>query len=431
MDSGPTARGLPPCAPLPAGSALETAAPAGRPLKSLEHGNRLQRAYHRWALPYYEKMQPQVRAQAEALDRFLYSRRGLGFWLGLAGAVLGSSLGLQRAGMPLLLASLLSLMLWAVIPLGLLAAWLQPALFTSAGLRRHFPRVVLLAAVGALLGFATGHVARRGQLDPAVLLERLLSALTVLIPAVLLTALALVALMWGVARVRQQLLEFDLQQARLQQERDSAAREAAEARLKLLRSQIQPHFIFNTLSAVQHWVDAGDPRGAPLLRSLTGFLRRSTDALTQDRVSLADELALVDHYLTIMQARLGERLRIERDITPDLLDLSLPPGLLLTLVENAIEHGISGSLAGGIVQVSARQQAGECQLQVADSAGLLNAGWSEGVGLSNTRERIQRCFGPQARLDLTRGSDGRTLATLRWPQEASRPQARAAMPGDA
>lgn len=401
---------------------------------SLSQGNRLQRAYHRWALPYYERMEPELRAQSEAVDRFLYSRRGLVAWLGLLAAIAGGTLGMQRAGLPLWLALVVSLLVGAGVPLMLLSAWLQPTRFTAPDLRRKLPWVLLMALAGALSGFLTGHVARHGRLDPALVLARLLDGLGLLLPAVLLAVAAIVGLLWGTAQVRRQVLEHTLRQTRLQQELDAAAREAAEARLKLLQGQIQPHFIFNTLSAVQHWVDAGDPRGAPLLRALTAFLRGSTEALSRETVTLADEAALAGHYLAIMQARLGERLRWTMTIAPGLRTQPLPPGLLLTLVENAVEHGLAPALAGGVIDIRAcpldpdRQTA---ELVVRDSGGRLGAPIQEGVGLSNTRERLQRRFGRAATLTLGTAADGHTEAVLRWPLTRDTTTPDAVRPGGA
>ncbi|MCE2659554.1 MAG: histidine kinase [Rubrivivax sp.] len=136
-------------------------------------------------------------------------------------------------------------------------------------------------------------------------------------------------------------MQRQLAQVRLQQERDAARSEAVQAQLSLLQTQIQPHFIFNTLSALQHCVDGGDPRAGPLLRSLSAFLRGSTELLTRPHARLDEEAALVTHDLHVMASRLGERLHWEVDIDPALHGVLLPPGLLLTLVENAIEHGAS------------------------------------------------------------------------------------------
>jgi LytS/YehU family sensor histidine kinase len=291
---------------------------------------------------------------------------------------------------------------------------MQPAKFSGRHLWVRLPRILALAALGALLGFAVGHALRHGRLDPALLWERFIGALGVIAPAVVLASFGLLGLIWAVAQIRRQMLERELAQTRLQGERDAAARQAAEARLKLLQAQIQPHFVFNTLSAVQHWVDIGDKRGADLLRSLTGFLRGSTDAIGRDELRLDEEASLIGHYLAIMQARLGERLRHSIDIAPQVAGQRLPAGLLLTLVENAVEHGIAGSLAGGEVGVRAWAEGGCCEIRVTDSAAALPAAWREGVGLANCRERLLHRFGERASLRLQLRADC-TEAALRVP----------------
>lgn len=385
------------------------------PARPLSDGNRLQRAYHRWAAPHYARMAPDVREQAESLDRFLYSRQGLVFWAGLLAAVVGTALVAQRLGLALPLAVVVSVLLWGLLPLMLLAAWLQPARFSLPDLRRRLPLVVAMALAGAGVGYLVGHVARHGRIDTDLLANRAGDALWRLGPAVLLVTLAMLAMLWGVARVRAQMLERQMQHWRLVSERDAAARQAAEARLKLLQGQIQPHFIFNTLAAVQHWVDQGDPRGGPLLRTLTTFLRGSTEAMLRDEVILADEAAMVGHYLAIMQARLGSRLSTAIDVDPAVASTPVPPGLLLTLVENAVEHGVAPSLAGGHVSLRAVARGGACVLTVTDTAGLLPPEPVEGVGLANCRERLQRRFGPDATLSMAL-VDGATVATIVLPR---------------
>ena len=151
------------------------------------------------------------------------------------------------------------------------------------------------------------------------------------------------------------------------------------------------------LAALQHWVDVGDARAAPLLRALTGFLRGSTELMLRDGVTLAQECALVRHYLAIMQSRLGQR---------------LPPGLLVTLVENAVEHGIEPQLHGGEVQVIARHldtANGVFELRVLDDGAGLAAGLgggAEGVGPINSRERLRHQFGTRAELLVRPRADG-------------------------
>jgi signal transduction histidine kinase len=386
--------------------------------RPLSEGNALQRAYARWAAPHYARMAPELREQAELVDRFLYSRRGLGFWLGLIGATAGSAIGLTHAGMPVLLATALSLIAWVVLPLSALSAWLQPRKFSIGNLRRKLPAILVLTFAGSLSGFLLGHVAKRGGLDLATFFGDLLHALYLLVPAGLGAAVAMLALTWGLARVRRQMLERVLERERLAHERDLAARQAAEAQLKLLQAQIQPHFIFNTLAALQHWVDSGDPRAGLLLRSLTAFLRGSTELLGRGQVELGTEAETVRQYLQIMQARLGERLRFEVAVAPDCADVVLPPGLLLTLVENAIEHGIAPALAGGRVTVSAARESGAVVLRVRDDGLGLSPQWRDGTGLANCRERLRHHGDGHATLDL-RPLDPGTEAVLMLPRAAA------------
>jgi hypothetical protein len=358
--------------------------------RPLSEGNRFQRWYARWAAPHYERMEPQVREQAELVDRFLYSRRGLGVWIGLLCAGIGTTVGLSAAGLPVLLAVVLSVLLWLVMPTMGLAVWIAPAAFT----RRHTTRRAIVltvggAGLGGLCGFAAGHVARQGRLDLPLLWSELVSKAAVLAPAVLLAGLAFASIFLGAARIRQLVLESELERATMQRERDLAARQAAEARLSLLQGQIQPHFIFNTLSALQHWVDTGDARAGDLLRSLTTFLRRSTELLGRAQVTLCEEADTVRQYLQIMQARLGERLRFTVEVAPEVAATLLPPGLLLTLVENAVEHGIAPALDGGSVRLGATREGAAVVVRIRDDGVGLAAGWRDGTGLTNCRERLR------------------------------------------
>lgn len=372
----------------------------------LSQGNRFQRAYYAWAAPHYARMKPGLREQAELIDAFLYSRRGAGAWLGMVGAVAGTCLGLTSAGMPLLLALALSLILWIALPLMALGAWLQPERFGSQQIRKFLPRFIALGLAGALLGFAVGHVAKHGDLEFSRLLLSLRSALGVLVPVVAGIFIGLTALLWAVAQMRRLILERELERVTLAAERDAAARQVSEAQLKLLQGQIQPHFIFNTLSALQHWVDTQDRRAGPLLQSLTSFLRGSTELLGRDTVTLEVEAATVAHYLAIQQARLGPRLTSGIDISPHAATMLLPPGVLLTLVENAVEHGIAPALTGGDVCVAAWREDGQWVLTVRDSGAGLAEAWHDGVGLANCRQRLQHHFGSRAALTLSARQPG-------------------------
>jgi signal transduction histidine kinase len=380
------------------------------PLRPLSEGNRFQRWYAAWAAPHYARMPCEARESAELMDRFLYSRRGLGVWIGLLCALVGSAAGLRGTGLPWGLAVLAATLFWLAIAMVGLTAWLVPSAVAGRKLLGKLGLGAVLGILGSITGFAVGHVAKRGELNLAALAESLWDKLGVLMPAALGVILGMGLLMFGVAHVRRGTLQQQL-------ERTALEREAAEAKLRLLRAQIQPHFIFNTLSALQHWVDTGDARAPGLLRSLTGFLRGSTELLGRDEVTLEAEAAMVAHYLAIQQARLGARLASEIDIAPDASAALMPPGVLLTLVENAVEHGVAPALQGGTVRVHAQREGGDVRICVDDTGVGPAPDWREGVGLSNCRQRLAHRFGTQAGLQLEPREPG-TRACITLPVTA-------------
>lgn len=195
-------------------------------------------------------------------------------------------------------------------------------------------------------------------------------------------------------------------EARLRElaEQDAALR----LQTRLAAAQIQPHFLFNTLASLQHWVDTGDARAAPLLRDFTAYLRATLPMFERELQPLADEMEMVRRYLAIMQARLGERLAFDIDVPAD--DAQLPPGVVLTLVENAIAHGIEPQLRGGRIDITAQRHGDRLMLTVRDNGPGLAPGWADGVGLSNTRRRLLHAC-PHATLTLAGAQPG-CIATL-------------------
>lgn len=382
-------------------------------LPPLSEGNRLQRRYARWAEPYYRKMTPEQRSEAERLDRWLYSRHGWPVWLGLLlGLPALTFVVVHFADFSLAGAAVVSLvaafMLWYYVA----EAWFWPDRFTalrrSVWWRNGIGWTLVSGVMGAYAGFlSTWNWSAKGWPDLHVLV----------LPAAAMVGLALpiFGLQWWIAAVRRRRLEEQLVAARAAEERAATARELAEARLRLLQAQVHPHFIFNTLSAVQHWVDVGDARASPLLRELTAFLRGATELLGHGRTTLGQEATMVGHYLAIMQARLGERLASRVEVPGELQGLDVPPGLLLTLVENAVEHGVAPALAGGRVSVSAHADPAtrEVTVRVHDDGVGLAEDWQEGVGLANCRQRLVHHFGEGARLDLIALPRG-TTALMRW-----------------
>jgi hypothetical protein len=384
---------------------------ADRPL------NAWQRRYFAWAEKRYAKMEPALATEARRIDRWLYGRGGAGLLAGLALAVVASVAGLMAAGFPWLLAVVCSLLVWLGFPLAGLGAWLQPQKFTGRRLARGALRAVVMGYAGAFVGFLVGRLGRHGELKTETLADSMLSAAKAATPILLVGLVAIALLLWGVAQVRSAQDRRELARMALLQERDAAARQLAESRLHLLQAQIQPHFIFNTLAALQHWVDVGVPRAPTLLRTLTAFLRSSTELLGRDAVTLGAEFKTVGQYLQIMQARLGDRLRTELHLDPDCAGRALPPGLLLTLVENAVEHGISPALDGGTVAVEIRCDAHGSTVTVRDDGAGLAPQWQDGTGLANCRERLRHHGNGRGTLEIRPLARG-TEAVLHLPQDA-------------
>lgn len=382
------------------------------PRHPLRDGNRLQRAYHRWALPYYERLTPEMRRHVEAIDTVLYTRQGLGTWLGALGAWAGATVGLMAAGLSFAAAAVVAGVYALSASFSMLQAWLLPEAFLAKRMAWKGLAWLVFGLLAGMAGVGVGQALRNGGFDgPAYLALFDTTKLGVVLGLTLICASQIVG-MWAVAKARRNELERERAQAQLVAERDAAAHAATEARLRLLQGQIQPHFIFNTLATLQHWVDKRDERAAGLLRELTAFLRGSTELLGQASVSLLDEAQAVRHYLAILQARLGERLAVEVEVEPAVAQQPLPPGLLLTLVENAVAHGIEPKIGGGRVQVRAAATAGGWRVCVEDDGVGLRDGEPAGVGLGNLRQRLQHHFGGRASLVLARRAEGGTRACI-------------------
>jgi signal transduction histidine kinase len=195
------------------------------------------------------------------------------------------------------------------------------------------------------------------------------------------------------AQARSQQLQFEL-------ERNTLERQALDARLSLLRSQIEPHFLFNTLANVQALVESGSPRAPAVLGSLIAYLRAAMPRLQEDGSTLGQELALVRAYLELMHMRMPDRLSFTLHVDDALLGRRFPPMVLLTLVENAVRHGIDPSESGGRIEVGAAADAGGLRLWVRDSGIGMAPDAAEGTGLSNLRARLAAFFDDKARLQL-------------------------------
>lgn len=172
-----------------------------------------------------------------------------------------------------------------------------------------------------------------------------------------------------------------------------AEREAAQAQLKLLQAQMEPHFLFNTLANVVGLIDADAPRAKRMLESFTEYLRASLASLREAEHTLGAELDLVEAYLQVVQVRMDARLRFRIDVPEALRTLRLPTLSVQPLVENAIAHGLEPKIDGGEVVIAARIEDGALRITVTDDglgldAAHVNAQRGTGTALRNIRERL-------------------------------------------
>lgn len=215
----------------------------------------------------------------------------------------------------------------------------------------------------------------------------------------------------------QQALSFEL-------ERSEFARDALDSRLRLLQAQVEPHFLFNTLANVRELVDSGSPQASTVLNSLITYLRAAVPNLHTHVTTLGHELELVRAYLELMHIRMPDRLQFDIQTTPDALAVCCPPMTLLTLVENAIRHGIDPSEDGGLIRITLSLHDGYCLAQVSDTgvgvqAHTVPSNKGLGTGLANLRERLQLIFAGQAQLTLQAVEPQGFCATIRLPAQSA------------
>ncbi len=230
---------------------------------------------------------------------------------------------------------------------------------------------------------------------------------------------------WGLVAVAHALQFYERTKARERREAELEAR-LAKARLQALRMQLNPHFLFNTLNSVASLVHE-QPQAEQMIEALSDMLRLTLTASDQQEVALRDELLFLDRNLLIERIRFGDRLPVEKQIDPPALDAQVPTLILQTLVENAVKHGIESQLAPGLIRIAAQRANGNLLLRVEDNgqgaAGLLK----EGVGLTNTRSRLNELYGAEATLTLAPVKTGGFSAEIRLPwRSAGRVTARAA-----
>jgi len=212
---------------------------------------------------------------------------------------------------------------------------------------------------------------------------------------------------------RHQALAFELERSELE-------RKALDSRLRLLQAQVEPHFLFNTLANVRELVDSGAPQASKVLDSLIAYLRAAVPRLHEPATTLDQELQLVRAYLELMHMRMPDRMQFDIQADQAALALACPPMALLTLVENAVRHGIDPSEEGGRIDVRVQVRDGRCHAEVIDTGvGLKDDGEGNlGTGLSTLRERLQLAFGAEAHVRLVALHPHGVRAELEFPVRA-------------
>ena len=193
----------------------------------------------------------------------------------------------------------------------------------------------------------------------------------------------------------------------------------AEANLQALQRQLHPHFLFNTLNTISALMHRDTEAADAMLERLSDLLRLTLDRVGTQHVSLKDELDFLRKYLEIEKTRFGDRLQVHIEVDLDTLDAAVPNLVLQPLVENALRHGIGPKIGGGRVDIIARREGQDLRLEVRDNGvGLTNDAFHKGVGLTNTRSRLEHLYGDRYRFECHTPAGGGLLVTVVIPFSA-------------
>ncbi|TWI91329.1 histidine kinase [Chitinophaga japonensis] len=188
-----------------------------------------------------------------------------------------------------------------------------------------------------------------------------------------------------------------------------------ELELKTIKSQLNPHFIFNALNSIRALVDENPQRARTAITELSNILRSSMQVEKVETVSLENELNIVKDYLALENIRFEERLKVQYDIDPDTLELPIPPLMLQTLVENAIKHGISRMVSGGVVRISSHVRQMQHEITIENTGQILENNDGQGFGLQSTRQRLSLLFGSRASFEIYNKNEQTVEAKVLMP----------------
>jgi sensor histidine kinase YesM len=206
--------------------------------------------------------------------------------------------------------------------------------------------------------------------------------------------------------------------ARAEAERHQLEKHVLESRLQVLQAQVEPHFLFNTLANVQHLVETDAREAARVLDSLIHYLRAALPQMREGATNLGREVDMARAFLEIHRVRMGARLEFSIDVPEPLKARAFPPMMLISLVENAIKHGVDPCCEFGSITIRAVEDGSCLKVSVADTGQGVKAKKGGGVGLTNIRERLKALYGSSARLVLEENAPHGVVASIEVPAAA-------------
>ncbi|MBX3674926.1 MAG: histidine kinase, partial [Burkholderiales bacterium] len=200
--------------------------------------------------------------------------------------------------------------------------------------------------------------------------------------------------------------------ARARAERSELEKNVLQARLALMQAQVEPHFLFNTLANVQHLVEVDPPSASRMLESLIQYLRAALPRMREDTTTVGRETDMAKAFLDIHRMRMGSRLDYVVEVPEALRCRPFPPMMLITLVENAVIHGVDPCCEAGAITIRASEEGGKLRFSVSDTGRGISPKKGTGVGLVNIRERLKALYGTGARLVLEENVPRGVVATI-------------------
>jgi len=307
-----------------------------------------------------------------------------------------------------------------VVGLSILLSWTLASNWKQTRVPPLFAQLLAVvcgsAAGGVLVVFVKGYDLEHVIMNPEGLIN-----------------LVSLGIMWGafivlivVAREREARAQAAMHQAAA--ERHLHGKQLLEARLQLMQAQIEPHFLFNTLSSVQHLVDTDPPAASRMLGDLIKYLRAAMPQMREQGTTIGREAELARAYLAIQRVRIGNRFDFSIDIPEILLERRFPPMMLLTLAENAVKHGFETKSCCGEIRVTAHETGNELVIEVRDNGAGLATDCPAGVGLANVRERLSTLYGEAARLTIEENVPSGVCARITVPNQTPAAAAGSAVP---